>query len=460
GLGSLVDKSLVRLGPDGRYTLHELVRQFGLEKLAEAGEELATRERHLVHFADGAEQREQALEVRRESWAPTFSSEHDNLVAALTFARDHGLESHGLRLASCLWYYWARFGLAREGQSWLEWFLERIEPVGDIAVAWSRGMDGLGLILWRLGDLPRAAECIDRAIRPKRELDDRLGLALALAHRGIVHAYNNEVASAEAVYQESLTLYRQLGDRIGTTVALHNLGNLAVQCGDNARASGPFEECLRVYQELGDPAGVATISLGLGTIALEARDLNEAEACFERSRALAQTIGDPYTETTALNALGGLALERGNVDAAEVLLQQTRRMCESLDDAVGASTARTALGSVALARGDVDGAARLLNECVRHFSAIGAQEGLVECFERLADVAVARACPETAMHLVGAASHLRRAIGAPLPGYRLELLNRVISALHLQLGDEAFERLQAEGALFTIEQCVIEAAGL
>ncbi len=460
GLGSLVDKSLVRLGPDGRYILHELVRQFGLEKLAEAGEEPATRERHLVHFADGAEQREQALEVRREAWAPTFSSEHDNLVAALTFARDHELEPHGLRLASCLWYYWARFGLAREGQSWLELFLERIEPVGDIAVAWSRGMDGLGLILWRLGDLPRAAECIDRAIRLKRKLDDRPGLALALAHRGIVHAYNNEVASAEAVYQESLMLYRQLGDRIGTTVALQNLGNLAVQCGSNARAIRPFEECLRVYQELGDPAGVATISLGLGTIALEDRDLNEAEVCFERSRALAQTIGDPYTETTALNALGGLALERGNVDAAEALLQQTRRMCESLDDAVGASTARTALGSVALARGDLDGAARLLNESVRNFSAIGAQEGLVECFERLADVAVARACPETAMHLVGAASRLRRDIGAPLPGYRLELLNRVISALRLQLGDEAFVRLQAEGALLSIEQCVIEAAGL
>ncbi|MBL8093103.1 MAG: tetratricopeptide repeat protein [Anaerolineales bacterium] len=459
-LGSLADKSLVRLSPDGRYVLHELVRQFGIEKLAEAGEEPATRERHLTYFADGAEQREQALEVRREAWAPTFSSEHDNLVAALTFARDHGLESHGLRLASCLWYYWARFGLAREGQSWLEWFLERIEPIGDIAVAWSRGMDGLGLILWRLGDLPRAAACIDRALVLKRALNDRPGLALALAHRGIVHAYSNTPSEAEAVYLESLALYRDLGDRLGTTVALQNLGNLAVQSGENGRAIGPYEECLRIYHDLGDPAGEATISLGLGTIALEARDLSQAHSYFERSRSLAQSIGDPYTQTTAMNALGGLALERGELDQAEALLEQTWRLCESLDDSVGVATARTALGSVALARGDIDGAARHLKDSVRHFAAVNAQEGLVECFERLADVAIARACPETAVHLIGAAGHLRRNIGAPLPEYRLDLLDRVCRGLRIQLGDDGYERHRAVGERQSIEQCVAESATL
>lgn len=457
GLGNLADKSLVRVGPEGRYTLHELVRQFGLEKLAETGQEPVTRERHLRYFADGAERRESDAQVRREAWAPSFSDEHDNLIAALTYARDHGLAWHGLRLASCLWYYWARLGLAREGQYWLEIFLDRVEPGGDGALAWSRGMDGLGLIVWRLGDLPRAAECIDRALVLKRKLNDRPGLALALAHRGIVHAYSNEPAQAEAVYQESLMLYRELGDRVGTTVALQNLGNLAVQSGENARAVGPFEECLQVYQELNDPAGMATISLGLGTIALEARDLSQAQAYFERSQELARMIGDPYTETTAMNALGGLALERGDVDAAEVLLEQTWRLCESVDDAAGAFTARTALSSVALARGDIDAAARLLRESVRHFAAVGAQEGLVECLERLADVAVARDCPETAVRLIGAASHVRRAIGAPLPTYRLEQLERMLGAQRPQLGDELFKRNLADGEGLSLEQCVAEA---
>ena len=37
-LGALVDKSLLVLGPDGRYRMLETIREYGLERLAEAGE--------------------------------------------------------------------------------------------------------------------------------------------------------------------------------------------------------------------------------------------------------------------------------------------------------------------------------------------------------------------------------------------------------------------------------------
>jgi predicted ATPase len=51
-LAGLVDQSLVEVGEDGRYSLHELVRQYAAERLAaDPADKQATRERHAQHYA-------------------------------------------------------------------------------------------------------------------------------------------------------------------------------------------------------------------------------------------------------------------------------------------------------------------------------------------------------------------------------------------------------------------------
>src|SRR6266545_3332168 len=51
-LGALVDQSLVEVGEDGRYGMHELLRKYAAERLAaDAADERATRERHAGYFA-------------------------------------------------------------------------------------------------------------------------------------------------------------------------------------------------------------------------------------------------------------------------------------------------------------------------------------------------------------------------------------------------------------------------
>ena len=51
-LGALVDQSLVGVGEDGRYGMHELLRKYAAERLAaDAAVERATRERHAAYFA-------------------------------------------------------------------------------------------------------------------------------------------------------------------------------------------------------------------------------------------------------------------------------------------------------------------------------------------------------------------------------------------------------------------------
>src|SRR5438067_11561928 len=90
-LASLVQKSLAVYEEDeqgrGRYRLLETVRQYGRDRLVEAGSSEATRDRHLrfcVLLAEEAEPKLRGFEQKR--WAARLESEHDNLRAALEWA--------------------------------------------------------------------------------------------------------------------------------------------------------------------------------------------------------------------------------------------------------------------------------------------------------------------------------------------------------------------------------------
>src|SRR5438445_181801 len=104
-LTHLVEKSLVLFAADeqgcGRYHLLETVRQYSRDRLLEAGEAEAVRERHRDWFLELAERAEPALHGPEQiAWLEQLEVEHDNLRAALEWAAATEEASAGLRLAA------------------------------------------------------------------------------------------------------------------------------------------------------------------------------------------------------------------------------------------------------------------------------------------------------------------------------------------------------------------------
>src|SRR5207247_708892 len=89
-LADLVDKSLVVAESEeeeARYRLLETLRQYGAEKLREAGEETAVRTRRLTWFTALAEQAAPRLRGSEQgSWLTRLEREHDNFRAALAWS--------------------------------------------------------------------------------------------------------------------------------------------------------------------------------------------------------------------------------------------------------------------------------------------------------------------------------------------------------------------------------------
>jgi predicted ATPase len=88
-LSSLVDKSLLRLNAQGRYELHELLRQYGEEQLVNAGQAKNARDVHGVFYAEFLQQHEADLKGHRQiAGLDEIEADFDNIRAAWSWLLD------------------------------------------------------------------------------------------------------------------------------------------------------------------------------------------------------------------------------------------------------------------------------------------------------------------------------------------------------------------------------------
>ena len=192
-LAALVDRSLVQLEPDSepaRYRLLEIVRQYGGEKLAEAGEEAEYRLRHADFFM-----------ALCESWAPrlflgtddfalmaAIDREHDNLRAVLDWGMaTPGKVEYALRVGVGLHWYWYFRSQLLEGWRRLDsaLTLARKEPSAG-ALLQARAMVSLGIFAAIRGDTRNDCERLAEAVSILQQTGDELELAYALAVQAAV----------------------------------------------------------------------------------------------------------------------------------------------------------------------------------------------------------------------------------------------------------------------------------
>ena len=87
------------------------------------------------------------------------------------------------------------------------------------------------------------------------------------------------------------------------------------------------------------------------------------------------------------------------------------------------------------------------------------RQALAYLFEALGCLAAAEADPERAMRLVGAASALRQAIGAPLPPTEASRLHDRLAPAREQLSAEALQAAEAAGRALSLDEAIELAIG-
>ncbi len=207
-LTQLVDKSLViaeTQGGEALYRLLETVRQYGAEKLQNAGEAAEARRRHRDWFVALAEQAEPELYgPKQRMWYPKLEMEHDNFRTAFewTMTQVDGRQE-GLRLAVALNVFFRRHGHWSEGHQWLE---EGLKLSNDAAPSTrAKAFAAAVALAWRAGKHERAIALAEEGLAFCREVGDRENGALCLIGLGNVAMQQGDYERAKRLDEESLS---------------------------------------------------------------------------------------------------------------------------------------------------------------------------------------------------------------------------------------------------------------
>ncbi|WP_327638995.1 tetratricopeptide repeat protein [Kribbella sp. NBC_00482] len=428
---ALVDKSLV-VASGGRYRLLESVAAYSLERLSEAGEETAVRNRHAAYYLALARQADLHGPGQRE-WLLRLDQEAANFRAA----------PPSLELATALaWYRYlrGRLGEARrtlaaalalpdqepalraQAMVWLAGMAATDAQATDVAEAGEEALRAVGddpralwfltMTRWAYGDAEVLFTRIDRTIEAFTERGDRWGLAAALSTRSQLHIVRADLGAMRRDSLRSLELFDALDDDWGRLQATYALIVAAEISGDYPTATAYLEDAVRRAEDLGLWAEVSFRTAGLGRIALLTGDYARADELHERARQLAIEQSNKSAEEYAEVGLGLAARRQGRLDDAERHFTKWLRWLTQIGGTPGIAFITNQLGYIAEQRGDLTTARTLHQRALELARRFGDQRAIALALEGLAGAAED---PGRALELLAEAAALRQQIGVPLP---------------------------------------------
>jgi tetratricopeptide (TPR) repeat protein len=421
-LSHLIDKSLVEAVQreqtgEMRYQLLETVRQYAWERLVAAGEAEAMRRRHAQFYLALAEATEpKLLGPEQAAWTSRLDLEHDNLRAALAWARNQpGEAEHGLRLAAALWEFWDVRGHFSEGRRWLEEMLALSE---DRTPARAKALRAAGALAWGQADYTVARARMSENLALRREIGEKRDIAIGLRNLAIVTFSQGDYEPARGLLAESLALFRELQDRAGIASALNTLGVVASDLGDFATARGLYDESLALLRELGDGRGIAMVIGNLAVAAERQADYAQAQSLMHESLERFRELGDRRGVAHCLNALAAVAQWTGDFAAARALYA----------------------------------------ESLGQWRELGNKEGTATCLEGSAGVVAESGAGERAALLLGAAEALREAASSPRWPADEAHYERILARVRAQLGPDRLATAWAEGRKMPLQEALDLAA--
>ncbi len=376
-LAALVDKSLAVVetqGAEARYRLLETVRQYGTDKLGEAGEAAEVRRRHRDWYLDLAERAEAKLvSSEGRAWLNRLETEHDNLRAGLEWSGTAvgGAEAQ-LRLAGALTYFWNYRTHWSEGRRRLEEALARSAEAPKSVLP--KALQGATLLNWRIGDYERGTALGEKGLALCDELGDSGNRAWLLMWLGILSMRQGDYARATTLFEESITLSRAVGNPYLTSLGLGQLGVAARNQHDYRQAIALHTQSLALFRQVGGADGIAYGLRNLGIDTLRQDDYGRAAAYF--AEGLGLCYENKWLAYECLEGLAAVAHSRGdNARAARLfgagtslqeLIGHARSPIDLADKEHRVASVRTAIGDAAFAAAWAEGRAMTLEQAIEY----------------------------------------------------------------------------------------------
>jgi len=322
-LSALITKSLIRRSDIGRYDLHELIRQFAAEKLAERPDERAETQafhaKYYLTYLSPANARLRSSLIG-EALAE-LTAEMDNFRAIWDWAASHSefvlIEQSARALAM---FYdnsgWLQEGLDILGSAVnaLEVAYQQSSPDRTNKVALGHILAFTSVLASRLGRYEQAQAMLERSLEILHPLNEPPALLEVITYLGIDMELTNSYAKALELHAEGVETATSFGDRWGGGLCLTCvLDQISITQGITEReiAHQQLQAAVAEWRAIGD---VRFTAFGLNLLSWNALALgytDEARAALEEGVSLSKSIGDRWGLAFAYRGLGRIAQTRG-----------------------------------------------------------------------------------------------------------------------------------------------------
>jgi predicted ATPase/DNA-binding CsgD family transcriptional regulator len=369
---SLVDKSLLRSEPDGRYQMHELLRQYAAEQLVLSPADVAqVYDLHCAYYADFLYQRaEDVIGSRQREAIREIAAELENVRAAWEWAVQQADITQLQKAAFAYYQFCDAQSRFREGAGALEKGVSAVSqaepsPQRDLTLALL--LVELGWKYIRLGRLEETKSVLERS----RAILAELGVppppgfannpAIAL---GVLANIRGDYAEAGRLGEEARRLHEARGDKQNLQIALYVLAEAAFAQGKYESAMVYGQQAYTLTQETDNRWFMSYVLLSLGHVARALKDYAQARQHYQASHALAGEFDNLEGQAVTLSHLGWVAWLQQEYSEAMQLYQQSLALYREIGDRGGLATSLAGLGETACALGQYQAAQQNFREAL------------------------------------------------------------------------------------------------
>jgi predicted ATPase/class 3 adenylate cyclase len=423
-LEQLVNKSLVvteERSNEMRYFMLETIRQYAREKLFDAKQASAARDRHFVYFDDLAENKWHALQPDNiPAWRDSADDETENLRAAVEWSLENHVEE-AIRLAANFCQVTGWIGSHQmEGLVLCRTAIDRVKSLPPVVGAanierhklLAKALFAQGLVGMSSGNMPLVIRDLQDAITAARISEDKRILGYSLEMYFLATTFISASLAEEAA-EEGFTIFRdEVNDNWGLGMAYQNMVRIAEGKGDR----GEKEKYMTKYKEV----------------------IRESPLSFQ----------------AGLFYLGMGMNERvqGNYEAAKTYIEDGLNIFKHLRNRNFQLVMTSELGHVARQMRKPVEAKKIYKETLKGWQDLGNRGAIANQLECFAFIALTEEEPRSAAKLFGAAEALRDKAQSPMTGYEQIEYDQSVAQLHTILDELEFNSLWAEGRSMTIEQ--------
>jgi predicted ATPase/DNA-binding SARP family transcriptional activator/Tfp pilus assembly protein PilF len=455
---ALLDRSFIRRADSGRYDIHELLRQYGAERLQQQAMLAAeTRSRHAYYYAAFLQQSQDHLYPNQEpSVAQAVAQEFNNIRAMWQWAiipTQLPLLAVLAQAQTGLFHYYLTHGFFQEG---LTMFGEAVDRLQAWITELSKGTPSAGeavsperiiaqLLVYRSrfagqrGNYPLALAAGQEALAsapqaqaPEIQVEAHLALADILMKQGDYGAarqtlqmglpiaqgltqafpairtcdllawtywYQAKPDEARNYASQALAGYRALNHLPRIAGILNLLGKIYYFRGDYLEALTCLQEALDIYRQLNHQGGEVPVLGNLGTLYRLMGNYEAALDYLNQTLVLAESFGQEELRMYNLEGLSRLYYEMGEGQIAYQYAQDTLARARVLGSPLGEWGGETCLGNALMALGDWTGAEEAHRSAWQRQQSLGGG-AMLENLAGLAQIALAQSQFQAALSWV------------------------------------------------------------